>query len=84
LIGRAASGFEISNFAPVTTTFVSAGGGKISGRTIHLRLNRFRPENSSAELYLSDGGRKLIGTVRRTDGEHPVAWWRRVGPRCSG
>ena len=36
---------------------------------------------TNAELYLSEVGSKLVGTIRRPDGEHPTAW-HRVGATC--
>lgn len=72
---------EVVNLAPITSTFVSAGVGTVKGREIRLRLNALKPNSANAELYLSDDGNKLVGTVRRPDGEHPTAW-HRIGATC--
>jgi hypothetical protein len=72
---------EVVNLAPVTSTFVSAGVGTVKGREVHLRLNVLKPAAANAELFLSDDGKKLVGTIKRPDGEHPTAW-HRVGATC--
>ena len=82
VIKQTGAKLEVVNLAPITSTFVSAGVGTVKGREIHLRLNVLKPNSSNAELYLSDDGSKLVGTIRRPDGEHPTAW-HRVGASCS-
>jgi hypothetical protein len=72
---------EVVNLAPVTSTFVSAGVGRVTGREVHLRLNVLKPAAANAELFLSDDGTKLVGTIKRPDGDHPTAW-HRVGATC--
>jgi hypothetical protein len=81
VIKQTGAKLEVVNLAPITSTFVSAGVGTVKGREIHLRLNALKPNSANAELYLSDDGNKLIGTVRRPDGEHPTAW-HRIGATC--
>ena len=73
---------EVVNLAPITSTFVSAGVGTLSGREVHLRLNALKPAAANAELYLSDDGTKLVGTIKRPNGDFPAAW-HRVGATCS-
>lgn len=73
---------EVVNLAPITSTFVSAGVGTLSGREVHLRLNALKPGAANAELYLSDDGKKLVGTIKRPNGDFPAAW-HRVGATCS-
>jgi hypothetical protein len=72
---------QLANFAPVTNAFISAGRGTVSGRSVRLHMNNLRPAFANAELYLSDDGLKLLGTIHRLDGDHPVEWLR-VGPNC--
>ncbi len=72
---------QVVNFAPVTNTFISAGHGTVNGRSVHLHMNNLRPAFANAELYLSDDGLKLLGTIHRPDGDYP-AQWLRVGPSC--
>jgi hypothetical protein len=81
VIKQTGAKLEVVNLAPITSSFVSAGVGTVKGREIHLRLNVLKPNSSNAELYLSDDGSKLVGTIRRPDGEHPTAW-HRVGATC--
>jgi hypothetical protein len=71
--------FEIVNFAPVTNTYISVGHGTVSGRGIHLHLNDLHPAAAKGELYISDDGQKLLGTMTRPDGEHPLVWHRSGG-----
>lgn len=73
---------EVVNLAPITSTFVSAGVGTLTGREVHLRLNALKPAAANAELYLSDDGTKLVGTIKRPNGDFPAAW-HRVGATCS-
>lgn len=79
-IKQAGNRFQIVNFAPVTGAFISAGHGTISGRSIHLQLNDLHPAAATGELYLSNDGQKLMDTLRRQDGEHPLAWHRKGSP----
>ena len=81
VIKQTGAKLEVVNLAPITSTFVSAGVGTVKGREIHLRLNVLKPAAANAELYLSDDGSKLVGTVRRPDGDHPTAW-HRIGATC--
>jgi len=71
--------FEIVNFAPVTNTYISVGHGTVSGRSIHLHLNDLHPAAAKGELYISDDGQKLLGTMTRPDGDHPLVWHRSGG-----
>jgi len=80
VIKQAAGNLVIVNFTPVGAV-ISVGGGKVNGRIIHLHMNRLNPRAANAELHLSNDGKKLLGTIHREDGDHPVAW-HRVGPAC--
>jgi hypothetical protein len=71
--------FEIVNFAPVTNTYISVGHGTVSGRSIHLHLNDLHPAAAKGELCISDDGQKLLGTMTRPDGDHPLVWHRSGG-----
>ncbi len=72
---------QVVNFAPVTNAFISAGHGTINGRSLHLHMNNLRPAFANAELYVSDDGHELLGTIHRLDGDHPVEWLH-AGPKC--
>lgn len=79
-IKQAGDKFEVVNFAPITGSFISVGHGTISGRSIQLHLNDLHPAAAMGELYLSEDGQKLVGTLRRPDGEHPMVWHRKGAP----
>lgn len=82
VLKQAGHKLEIVNLGPLTETFVSVGHGTIQGREIRLQMNNLHPKAASAELYVSDDGSKLVGTIHRGDGDHPVAW-HRAGTSCS-
>jgi hypothetical protein len=82
VLKQAGHKLEIVNLAPVTASFVSVGRGTIQGRAIHLQMNSLRPNLATAELYMSDDGLNLVGTIHRSDGDHPVAW-HRAGTSCA-
>ena len=81
VIKQSGDTFEIVNFAPVTGTYISVGHGTVSGRSVHLHLNDLHPAAAKGELYISDDGQKLLGTMMRPDGDHPLVW-HRSGPAC--
>lgn len=71
---------EVVNFAPVTNTFISVGHGTVSGRSVHLEMNDRHPFAAVGDMILSDDGMKLLGTLKRQDGEHPLVWHRKGSP----
>jgi len=71
---------EVVNFAPITNTFISVGHGTISGRSVHLEMNDLHPAAAVGDMILSFDGKKLLGTLRRKDGEHPLVWHRKDAP----
>jgi hypothetical protein len=81
VIKQSGDSFEIVNFAPVTGTYISVGHGTVTGRSVHLHLNDLHPAAAKGELYISDDGQKLLGTMTRPDGDHPLVW-HRSGPAC--
>jgi len=62
------------------TSFISVGHGTISGRSVHLELNDLHPLAATGDMILSVDGQKLLGTLRRKDGEHPLVWHRKRAP----
>jgi hypothetical protein len=82
VIKQSGGEFEIVNMAPITNSFISVGHGTINGREVHLHLNDHRPTAAQAELYLSDDGQLLTGTIRRPNGEFPLRWYR-SGTNCA-
>jgi len=82
VIKQTGAAIEIVNLAPVTSTFISVGHGRIDGREVRLHLNDLHPHAAQAELYLSEDAQILMGTIKRPDGDYPVRWYR-SGTSCT-